>query len=52
MQGIKRYQKKVFVNFRLSEHVSKNNFYRQLKEKLDLSYLRSFSQKYYGREGQ
>jgi len=52
MQGIKEYQEKIFVSFRLSERVPQDNFYRQLKEKLDLSYLRHHTKKYYGREGQ
>jgi transposase len=52
MQGIKEYQEKFFVNFRLSERVPKENFYRRLKETLDLSYLRKMTAKYYGTEGQ
>jgi hypothetical protein len=52
MQGIKEYQEKFFVSFRLSERIPDDNFYRQLKDKLDLSYLRQLTQKYYGREGQ
>ena len=51
MQGIKEYQEKFFVNFRLSEHVPRDNFYRRLKESLDLSYLRQYTKKYYGTEG-
>ena len=52
MQGVKEYQEKFFVDFRLSERVPQDNFYRQLKEQLDLSYLRRFTKKYYGTEGQ
>jgi transposase len=52
MQGIKDYQEKLFLNFRLSEHVPTNNFYRQLKEILDLSYIRTMTKQYYGTEGQ
>jgi transposase len=52
MQGHKEYQEKLFLNFRLSERVPENNFYRQLKSRLDLSYLREMTAKYYGREGQ
>ena len=39
MQGFKVYQEKIFSNFQLIERVPKNNFYRQLKEVLDLDYL-------------
>jgi len=28
MQGTKNFQPKMFVNFRLDEHISKDNFYR------------------------
>jgi len=52
MQGTKDYQEKLFLNFRLSEYVPKENFYRRLKETLDLSYLRGLTKKYYGSEGQ
>ena len=52
MQGIKDYQEKLFLNFRLSEHVPKENFYRRLKDTLDLSYLRGLTKIYYGSEGQ
>lgn len=52
MQGTKDYQEKLFLNFRLSEHVPKENFYRRLKETLDLSYLRPLTKPYYGIEGQ
>jgi len=52
MQGVKDYQEKLFLNFRLSEYVPKENFYRRLKETLDLSYLRGLTKKYYGSEGQ
>ncbi len=52
MQGIKDYQEKLFLSFRLSERVPKGNFYRRLKETLDLSYLRQMAKPYYGTEGQ
>ena len=52
MQGIKDYQEKLFLSFRLSAHVPKENFYRRLKETLDLSYLRKMTAHYYGTEGQ
>ena len=52
MQGIKEYQEKLFLNFRLSERVPKENFYRKLKEALNLSYLSNLTKEYYGTEGQ
>lgn len=52
MQGQKTYQEKFFVNFRLSERVPASNFYRRLKESLDLDYLRGLTRKYYGSDGQ
>jgi len=52
MQGNKQYQEKLFVSFRLSERVPEGNFYRRLKERLNLSYLRELTAHYYGTEGQ
>ena len=52
MQGIKQYEEKLFLSFRLSERVPKDNFYRRLKDILDLSYLRKLASSYYGTEGQ
>jgi hypothetical protein len=52
MQGTKEYHEKLFLNFRLSERVPRENFYRRQKETLDLSYLRRLTAKYYGKEGQ
>jgi len=52
MQGKKEYSEKLFINFRLSERVPKENFYRRLKDLLDLSYLSKLTAKYYGTEGQ
>ena len=51
MQGKKEYQEKLFLSFRLSERVPKDNFYRRLKEVVDLSYLRNLTKRYYGTEG-
>ena len=39
MQGKKVYQEKLFSNFQLSRRVPPTNFYRRLKEVLDLSFL-------------
>lgn len=52
MQGKKHYQESLFTNFQLSEHVSKSNFYRRLKQVLNLDYLYSLTKDYYGDSGQ
>lgn len=52
MQGKKNYQEKLFLNFQLSDRVPKDNFYRRLKELLDLSFVRKKTIEYYGTEGQ
>ena len=51
MQGNKHCQEKFFVSFRLSERVPAGNFYRRLKESIDLDYLRPLTKSYYGSEG-
>jgi hypothetical protein len=35
MQGRKEYREKLFISFRLSERITKDNFYRKLKETVD-----------------
>ena len=52
MQGKKQYTEKLFTSFQLSSHVPVDNFYRRLKESLDLQWLYKNTKKYYGREGQ
>jgi len=52
MQGKKQYQEKLFNDFRLSDHVPKENFYRRLKEVLDLDFLYPLTKDYYGQSGQ
>jgi transposase len=52
MQGKKVYQEKLFSNFQLSQRVPKENFYRRLKEVLDLSFLYAQAKPYYGKCGQ
>lgn len=52
MQGKKHYEEKLFTNFQLSDRVPQENFYRQLKEALDLNFLYKETEKYYGTEGQ
>jgi transposase len=52
MQGKKHYQEKLFVSFQLSDHVPATNFYRRLKEQLDLQWLYKATAPHYGSEGQ
>ncbi|MEJ7912335.1 MAG: transposase, partial [Chitinophagaceae bacterium] len=52
MQGKKQYTEKLFLQFQLSSHVPQDNFYRRLKEQLELQWLYKSTQKYYGSEGQ
>lgn len=52
MQGKKKYQEQLFTSFQLSEHVPADNFYRRLKDVLDLQWLYGTTKKYYGTEGQ
>jgi transposase len=52
MQGKKQYQEKLFTSFQLSNHVPADNFYRRLKDALDLHWLYKSTKQYYGSEGQ
>jgi len=52
MQGRKHYQEKLFTQFQLSDKIPEHNFYRRLKELLDLRWLYKKTKKYYGTEGQ
>jgi len=52
MQGKKEYNEKLFMSFQLSERVPEDNFYRRLKEVLDLDFLYKSTQSYYGKCGQ
>lgn len=52
MQGRKTFEEKLFTNFQLSDRVPADNFYRKLKETLDLRFIRALTGKYYGTEGQ
>lgn len=52
MQGKKYYQPKLFNHFELSARIPKNNFYRSLKECLDLRYLYNLTKQFYGPCGQ
>jgi len=52
MQGKKQYQEKIFSHFQLSDRISATNFYRRLKEVLDLDFLYPLTKHYYGESGQ
>jgi transposase len=52
MQGKKQYTEQLFKTFQLSERVPEDNFYRRLKDLLDLKWLYAITKKYYGTEGQ
>ncbi len=52
MQGNRNYKEKLFMSFQLSERIPENNFYRLLKEVLDLHYLYKLTKSYYGDCGQ
>jgi len=52
MQGKKHFSEKLFTSFQLSSRVPEDNFYRRLRELLDLRWLYRATQKYYGSEGQ
>ncbi len=52
MQGKKHYQEKLFLSFKLSDRVAEDNFYRRLKQELDLSFLYPLTRAYYGSCGQ
>ena len=52
MQRKERYAEKLFTTFQLSSYVPEDNFYRRLKQALDLQWLYKSTRGYYGREGQ
>jgi transposase len=52
MQGKKDYQEKMFTSFQLSEHIPEHNFYRRLKQELDLRFLYNRTKEFYGESGQ
>lgn len=52
MQGNKEYSEKLFLSFQLSQRVPPHNFYRRLKDALDLRFLSLQTIQYYGTEGQ
>jgi transposase len=52
MQGQKIFQEKLFTQFLLSDRVPKHNFYRRLKDVLDLNFLYAETKEFYGDCGQ
>lgn len=52
MQGRKTFEERLFTNFLLSDRVPVDNFYRRLKDTLDLRFIYKATAKYYGTEGQ
>ena len=52
MQGKKHYSEQLFKSFQLSQRVPEDNFYRRLKDLLDLQWLYRKTKMYYGTEGQ
>jgi len=52
MQGKKIYQEKLFLNYRLSDHVPADNLYRRLNEIINFDFIYKSTAKYYGKEGQ
>ena len=52
MQGKKEYHEKLFLSFQLSQRVPENNFYRRLKNTIDLRFMPQQTKPYYGTEGQ
>lgn len=52
MQGKKQYSEQLFKSFQLSQRVPEENFYRRLKDFLNLQWLYKETKKYYGTEGQ
>ena len=52
MLGKKHYQPKLFTTFDLASRIDPNNFYRRLKDVLDLCFLYKQTELYYGKCGQ
>jgi len=51
MQGRKNYTEKLFLSFRLSDRIPKENLYRRLRETLDLGFLYRDTKELYGKTG-
>lgn len=51
MQGRKDYTEKLFMSFQLSDRIPKENFYRRLRQTLDLNFLYKDTKELYGKTG-
>ena len=51
MQGKKQFTEKLFTNFQLSERVPPDNFYRRLKETIDIEFVQEETSHLYGNTG-
>ena len=51
MQGKKKFTPKLFVNFRLDKHVPEDNFYKILKNHLDLRFVYRATESVYSHTG-
>lgn len=51
MQGKKHFTEKLFISFQLSEQVPMDNFYRRLKDTLDLKFIIAATKHLYGSTG-
>ncbi len=51
MQGKKNFTPKLFVNFRLPDHIPDDNFYKVLKDKLDLRFVYKSTELVYSKTG-
>lgn len=51
MQGKKKNPPKLFYNFSLEEYIPESNFYRILRDNLDLSFIYKETKKYYSHTG-
>ena len=51
MQGKKKFKPRLFANFRLDEFVPDNNFYKVLKDELDLNFIYKSTESVYSHTG-
>jgi hypothetical protein len=49
MQGRKNFEDEKELHFSLSAHVPEHNFYRRLKQQLNLAFLYKLTRPFYGR---
>ncbi len=51
LQGRKNYTEKLFLSFRLSDRIPKDNFYGTRRETLDRDFLYKVTKELYGKTG-